>query len=193
MTDPTGEYRPPSDPLGNPPPPPVDPYGSAPTGYPPPPPSGPETPSVSQNPYPVTPPGGYPAPTSGGAPGQASGDVTAYEPPLVTIGDIVVTKNTVQVPHGRYPLRGTTWTVQDSTQVTEEIPAYAIVLAIVFALFCLLGLLFLLIKEKKYSGFVAVSVAGPGFYHSTHLPAGPTTAMWAHDQVNQARALAAAA
>lgn len=119
--------------------------------------------------------------------------MAAYEPPLVTIGDIVVTKNTVQVPHGRYPLRGTTWTVQDSTQVTEEIPAYAIVLAIVFALFCLLGLLFLLIKEKKFSGFVVVSVAGDGFYHSTHLPAGPTTAMWAHNQVNQARALAASA
>jgi hypothetical protein len=115
------------------------------------------------------------------------------DPVLLTMGDIAVTRTHVILPHGRFPLRGSTWTVQDSTQVTESIPAYAIVLAIVFAIFCLLGLLFLLIKEKRYTGFVTISVMGEGFYHSAQFPAGPETGAWANYQVNQARGLAATA
>lgn len=110
---------------------------------------------------------------------------------LMTIGDISVTKDYVVVPQGWYPLRGTTWTVQDSSQVTEEIPTYAIVLAVVFAFFCLVGLLFLLIKERRYSGFILVTVAGPGLYHTVQLPPGPENAAWAANQVNRARGLAA--
>jgi hypothetical protein len=112
---------------------------------------------------------------------------------LLTIGDVAVTRTHVIVPQGRYPLQGTTWTVQDSTQVTESIPVYAIVLAIIFAFACLLGLLFLLIKEKRYQGFVTVSVTGQGFYHSVQFPPGPQTANFVAHQVNQARGLAAAA
>jgi hypothetical protein len=115
------------------------------------------------------------------------------EPPLVAIGDITVTQNFVIVPHGRFPLRGTTWTVQDSTHTTETIPAYAIVLAIIFFFFCLLGLLFLLIKDTRHSGFVSVTVVGDGLYHSVQLPPGPNTSGWVAQQVNQARALAAVA
>jgi hypothetical protein len=132
-----------------------------------------------------------PAPTSGGL--MPTSGYGGAEAPLVTIGDITVTQNWVQVPTGRFPLRGTNWTVQDSTQVTEAIPTWAIVLAIVFALMCLLGLLFLLVKEKKYSGFISVTVVGEGLYHSVQLPPGPVTAAWATHQVNQARALASAA
>jgi hypothetical protein len=115
------------------------------------------------------------------------------EPPLLTIGDITVTRTAVIVPQGRYPLRGTTWTVQDSTLVSESIPAYAIVLAIIFAVFCLLGLLFLLIKERRYSGFITVTVVGAQFYHTVQFPPGPQIAGWVTAQVNSARALAATA
>lgn len=116
------------------------------------------------------------------------------DPPVLTIGDIAITRTEVILPQGRFPLRGTTWTVQDSTHVESVIPAYAFVLMIIFIIFfCLLGLLFLLIQEKRYSGFVAVAVTGPGFYHSVQLPAGPNIATWANYQVNQARALAAMA
>jgi hypothetical protein len=111
---------------------------------------------------------------------------------LMSIGDISVTKDWVIVPQGWHPLRGTTWTVQDSSQVTEEIPTYAIVLAVVFTvILCGLGLLFLLIKERRYSGFIIVTVAGPGLYHSVQLPPGPENAAWAANQVNRARGLAA--
>jgi len=92
------------------------------------------------------------------------------EPTLVTIGDIAITPTGVLTPAGRYPLAGTTWIVSNNTTSSESIPGYAVVLAIVFFLFCLLGLLFLLIKEKRVSGFMQVSVQGPGLYHMTQLP-----------------------
>ncbi|HCT78847.1 MAG TPA: hypothetical protein DGT23_20260 [Micromonosporaceae bacterium] len=97
------------------------------------------------------------------------------------------------VPQGRFPLRGTTWTVQDSTHATQSIPTYAIVLAVIFFFFCFLGLLFLLIKETQYSGFISVTVVGDGLYHSVQLPPGPQMSGWVAHQVGQARALAAAA
>ncbi|WP_378063197.1 hypothetical protein [Actinomadura yumaensis] len=115
------------------------------------------------------------------------------EPILFQIGDIAVTNSWVIVPHGRFPLRGTVWNVQDSTQVTEGIPPVAIVLTIIFVWFCLLGLLFLLMKERKYSGFVAVTVTGPGFHHMVQLPPGPQSGGWATQMVAQARSMAAVA
>jgi hypothetical protein len=115
------------------------------------------------------------------------------EPVLVSVGDISVTQSTVIVPHGRFPLRGTTWTVQDSSQRSEAIPTWAIVMAVLLVWFCLLGLLFLLVKETKYTGFLAVTVVGDGLYHSVQLPPDPQTVSWATHQVNQARSLAAQA
>jgi hypothetical protein len=169
--------------------PPYPPYPPAPSPY-----------GVPAQPYPPVGSPVYGAPygvsvvPASGVPVPISGYPAQSEAPLVTIGDMTVTKNWVIVPHGRYPLRGTMWTVQDSTQVTEGIPTWAIVCTIVFTiLFCLFGLLFLLAKEKRYSGFVQVSVTGQGLYHSVQLPAGPMSGAFAASQVNQARALAAAA
>ena len=114
--------------------------------------------------------------------------------PLLTIGDIVVTKDWIYVPQGRFPLRGTTWTVQDATQVNEVIPTWAIIVAIVVALVtCLLGLLFLLVKEQQYTGFVSITVTGEGLYHTAQFAPGPTSAQWANAQAAQARAFAATA
>jgi hypothetical protein len=126
---------------------------------------------------------------------------------LVTIGDIAVTQSSVIVPHGRFPLRATAWTVQDSSQVSESTSSAGVVLAVLsvllafglaiftcgISLFLLLGLLFLMIKDRNVSGFVAVSVVGPGLFHSVQLPPGQEIAAMATFQVNQARALAAAA
>ncbi|MEP7104599.1 MAG: hypothetical protein ABI838_01980 [Chloroflexota bacterium] len=81
-----------------------------------------------------------------------------------------MTPTAVLTPSGRYPLAGTTWIVSNNTMMTESIPAFAIVLAIIFFIFCLLGLLFLLIKERKPTGFMQVSVQGPGLYHMTQVP-----------------------
>lgn len=115
------------------------------------------------------------------------------EPVLLQIGDISLTSTHVILPYGRYPLHGSTWTVQDSTQVSEGIPVVAIVLTVIFVWFCLLGLLFLLMKERKYHGFVSVSVTGPGFHHAAQFPPGPQTSAWANNVVSQARGITAAA
>jgi hypothetical protein len=115
------------------------------------------------------------------------------EPVLLTIGDMALTQNTLILPQGRFPLNGTVWTVQDSTLVSEGIPAAAIVLTIVFVWFCLLGLLFLLMKEKRYQGFVTITVTGPGVYHSCQFPGGPNAGAWAADVTARARALATSA
>lgn len=55
-------------------------------------------------------------------------------------------------------------------QTTVGIPAYAILLCILFFVFCLLGLLFLLIKEERTTGHVSVTVQGPNFMHTTYVP-----------------------
>src|SRR3569833_570962 len=84
---------------------------------------------------------------------------------LLSIGDNSVTQTHVYESLGRYPLHGTTWAVQVSSQVTVGIPPVAIILTIVFVWFCLIGLLFLLMKEKRYMGFVSITVTGHGLYH----------------------------
>ncbi len=113
-----------------------------------------------------------------------------FAPVLVQLGDIQVTQFHVVTPNGTHPLDRTAWVVTDYTTYTESIPPYAIVLAVVFALACLLGLLFLLIKERRPQGFVQVSVQGPGFSHATQLP--PGSGPYAHQQVAYVRTLVAA-
>jgi hypothetical protein len=96
--------------------------------------------------------------------------VQGYEPVRVRLGDVSVSDTRIQLPHGMYPLAGTTWMVTNQTYVTESIPAWAIVCAILFFIFCLLGLLFLLVKERRLYGSMQVSIQGPGLSHSTYIP-----------------------
>lgn len=88
---------------------------------------------------------------------------------LVTVGDVGCTATEVLTPSGTHPLAGTTWIVTNQTTVATRIPSYAIILAIVFAIVCLLGLVFLAIREQTIQGFVQVSVQGPGFYYATQV------------------------
>ncbi len=89
----------------------------------------------------------------------------------LTIGDIAIVGDQIITPNGSAPLAGSTWIVADRTHEETKIPAFAIVLAIIFALACLLGLLFLLIKEKTMSGYVEVSVHSGDLLHVTQVPA----------------------
>jgi hypothetical protein len=117
------------------------------------------------------------------------------DPVLFSIGDIAVTRTSVIVPQGRYPIRGTVWTVQNQTYTTQEIAQWAIIVAIVgFFFVCFLSLFFLLVKETKYHGAMTVIVQGPdGLRHMTQVPAfNPMMAQWVQQNVNQAQALASA-
>ena len=93
-----------------------------------------------------------------------------YAPVRVQLGQIACTDTHVITPAGTYPLKGTTWTVSTQTFVTSAIPAWAIICAILFFIFCLLGLLFLLVKERRVNGAVQVGVQGPGLSFSTYIP-----------------------
>ena len=111
-------------------------------------------------------------------------------PYQLVIGDIGVTNAWIVTPYGSAPLRGSVWSVRETTFVVQRTPTYAIVLAVVFALFCLLGLLFLLIKETTVQGVVEVHVRSGGLNHMTQLPVWqPMQVQQINGWVEQARAL----
>ncbi|MET7712552.1 hypothetical protein [Streptomyces sp. NPDC005407] len=132
--------------------------------------------------YSQTMPAGVPVPM--GAPAPMGGA------PLVSIGDITVMGDSIVTPAGTLALRGAVWNATDMSRTEEKIPTHAIVLAIVFFIFCLLGLLFLLMKEKTTTGFIQVTVTSGGKHHSTMIPAqGPHTFQTVMGQINYARSL----
>jgi hypothetical protein len=88
---------------------------------------------------------------------------------LVTVGDISVEQHRIVTPAGVMPTQGTNWSAMDMSRTEEKIPGWAIVLAIIFALACLLGLLFLLCKERKTTGFVQITVQNGNRTHNTHV------------------------
>jgi hypothetical protein len=69
-------------------------------------------------------------------------------------------------------------------------PTVAIVLAIIFFIFCLLGLFFLLMKEKVTTGHVQVTVNSGGRFHSTMIPvSSPQAVADIMGRVNYARSV----
>ena len=147
--------------------------------------------------------GGWPQGQAGQPPGPgaamqpipaSTGAVAASgEPILVQIGDISVTQTTVFTPGGSRALNEVQWSVNDMTVTSQVIPTWAIVCAIVFALACLLGLLFLLVKETVINGTLQVTVHGSGLVYTTQIPI--ATAEQVADvnaRVNYARTLSSA-
>lgn len=115
-------------------------------------------------------------------------------PPLVTIGDIACTQTEVITPSGNCPIGSTVWSFTDMSRTEKVMPTWAIVLTVLGIFLCLLGLLFLLVKEERTEGWVQIVVQGPGFLHQTQLPV--TSLAQVHDynaRVAYARSLVAAA
>ncbi|MEU5302125.1 hypothetical protein ACH4YO_24360 [Streptomyces noursei] len=108
----------------------------------------------------------------------------------LALGDIAVNGDTIVTPAGPMPLKGAVWTATDMSRTEERMPTHAVVLAIVFFFFCLLGLLFLLMKERITTGFVQVTVNSGGRHHSTMVPVqSREQVMFVLNQVNYARSL----
>ncbi|WP_370414508.1 hypothetical protein [Streptomyces fradiae] len=141
--------------------------------------------------YPQTPPPPAYQPTlAGGLPVPAQQAPMGGGAPLVSLGDITVVGDQIITPAGNMPLRGAVWNATDMSRTEEKMPTVAVVLAVIFFLFCLLGLLFLLMKEKKTTGFIQVTVTSNGRHHSTMIPAtGPDSFNWVMGQLNYARSL----
>jgi hypothetical protein len=118
------------------------------------------TPAVPVPPAAPAAPGGYVPPAA----------PPPYAPPaapiLLAMGDIAVTQTHVITPSGTYPLEGTSWYVADHSVYEQVTPQWALITAIVgLFVVCILSLLLLLVKETKLSGFVQVTVQGPGWSH----------------------------
>jgi hypothetical protein len=103
-----------------------------------------------------------------------------------------VTPDWIVTPNGNAPMGGSQWIVTDMTRTESRIPAWAIICAIIFALACLLGLFFLLVKEYETSGYVEVSVRSGNLYHKTQIPISyPAQVQQIRALVSQAQAIAA--
>jgi hypothetical protein len=113
---------------------------------------------------------------------------------VVQVGSIAAGMHWLHLPGGPVPLHGTAWTVRDQVHTTTQIPSYAIVLAVIFSVVFLLGLLFLLIKETTVEGVVQVGVEGDGFHYATQVPvASYAEVRDVHHRVKAIRHLAAVA
>ncbi len=146
-------------------------------------------------PTPVAPPPPQAVPPPPGPPPSPSPHLAApADSVLFAIGDIGVSRTFVYTPNGNAPMRGSQWFVTDMSRTEERIPNWAIVLAVVFALACLLGLLFLLVKERTTSGYVEVRVMSEQLSHLTQIPVtDPTQVMQIRHLVGQAQSFAAMA
>jgi hypothetical protein len=116
-----------------------------------------------------------PAPTFAEYPPNVAGfgqPPAPFAPPqfLVLLGDIGVTAVDIRTPSGIFPLADVTVHAMDQTRVTRKTPGWAIVLAIIGALFFLLGLFFLLVKEEVVTSYISITVEGQGRRHVSQVP-----------------------
>lgn len=117
-------------------------------------------------------------------------------PPVIlySVGDIGVTYTSIITPNGHIPLDGSAWIVTEQTTIVQVMPGYAVVLAIVGLPFCLLGLLFLAIRQDRLSGHVQVAVQNRGAFYATQVPVSkPQQVAAVQAQVNDIRGLVAQA
>jgi len=89
---------------------------------------------------------------------------------LVGIGNVTATQDWIVTPAGTWRLADTNVTTYDQTTTTTHTPAWAIVMVVVFIWFFLLSLLFLLAKETRVSGYVAVHVQAGGQSFTEQVP-----------------------
>jgi hypothetical protein len=92
------------------------------------------------------------------------------EPILVSIQDIHISAHFLVTPAGTRPLAGTQLQFIDMTRRDQVIPGWAIALAVIGALFFLLGLLFLFVRQTRVTGFFQVTATNGDFVYQTGVP-----------------------
>jgi hypothetical protein len=118
---------------------------------------------------------------------EPASTVGQVEPYVLWIGDIGVTKSWLMTPRGYAPLAGSEWFTVNRSGYTQQIPVWAIICAIVLFPF---GLLFLLCKETKVTGWIEVTVRAGQLVHMVAIPAGSPQAASVHLNVGYAQAYA---
>lgn len=120
------------------------------------------------------------------------GSVPQWRPDVV-IGDVEADRFWVRTPLGVMPAAEAQWSVSSQVRTERYIPLWAVLMAVLFVALCLLGLLFLLVKEERHYHEVTVTVMGAGFAHTTQVGAyDPRVVTDTRAQVAHARALAGA-
>ncbi len=96
----------------------------------------------------------------------------AGAPYLAVFGPIRVTQTTVMTPAGTFPLSGSTWLAEARGYVDRVTPLWAILVAVLgFVVVPFVSLLFLLVKEDRWRGYVQVGVAYGDLRYAIRLPA----------------------
>ncbi|MDN4598823.1 hypothetical protein [Leifsonia virtsii] len=80
-------------------------------------------------------------------------------PTLVHVGNVTANDAWIVTPAGTWPIADVNVTTVDQTNTTTHTPAWAIVMVVVFIWFFLLSLLFLLAREVRVGGFVAIHIS----------------------------------
>jgi hypothetical protein len=80
-------------------------------------------------------------------------------PTLVQLGNVTANEAWVVTPVGTWPIAEVNVTTVDQTNSTSHTPAWAIVLVVVFIWFFLLSLLFLLAREVRVGGYIAIHIS----------------------------------
>lgn len=123
---------------------------------------------------------------------EAVGSVPQWKPDVV-IGDIEADRFWIRTPLGVMPAGEAQWSVSSQVRTERYIPLWAVLLTLLFVLMCLLGLLFLLVKEERHYHEVTVTVMGAGFAYTTQVGAYDARVVTdTRAQVAHARALAGA-
>ncbi|MGO2111755.1 MAG: hypothetical protein ACTH31_09085 [Pseudoclavibacter sp.] len=136
------------------------------------------------------------APGSQQTPGQQAPGQQG--PSEIYLADISIARDFIRSPQGVIPAQGAQLFVHNRTQMTSSIPVWAIVLAIVgFFILTFFSLLFLLVKEQKFTGGYEVVATGPGGTLTSFVPVNQQNAGFIWNDLNaraeQARAVIAGA
>lgn len=118
--------------------------------------------------------------------GEATSPVAVSSEPLVRFGDFYLTDHYLVTPQGTRPLTGTQIWITDQTKQERYTPGWAIVLAVLGFLFLFLGLLFLLVKSTRTSGFMQITVTNGDLTYQTAEPAGLDTGAQLFELQNRA-------
>lgn len=94
----------------------------------------------------------------------------AAGPELVRIMNISATAEHVITPVGSWPLAQINVTSTDQTSTTTHTPAWAIVMTILFIWFFLLSLLFLLARQTRVSGYIAIYIQAGSQSYTEQVP-----------------------
>ena len=88
---------------------------------------------------------------------------------MFVLGDMRIGQVWVVTPFGTAPMHGAHFHAQESYLYEQRTPQWAIITGVITAVFCLLGLLFLLCKEPVAQPVVDITVTSGAFRHTTRV------------------------